>query len=262
MSGETVNKKFKRMSESDRSTEYDHATQKALEEIDLIQNQLDGINEKASEEVLQIEIKYNRLRKPHIEKRSQLISNIPNFWATAIMNHPDISNLFTSQEDEDCLHHLTKLEIEEFENILGFQIKFYFDENPYFHNPVLTKEYIFDSDAPTSKSTPINWKDGVHLGQSLQDSGSKAGKKRHFEATRTSFFTWFSDNVDAYTDNVAEDFKDDLWVNPIQYFLVADGQEDENGVEGEEDSSSEENDDPLDSENPSGSGSTSNITAH
>lgn len=61
------------------------------------------------------------------------------------MNHPDISNLFTSQEDEDCLHHLTKLEIEEFENILGFQIKFYFDENPYFHNPVLTKEYIFDS---------------------------------------------------------------------------------------------------------------------
>lgn len=84
MSGETVNKKFKRMSESDRSTEYDHATQKALEEIDLIQNQLDGINEKASEEVLQIEIKYNRLRKPHIEKRSQLISNIPNFWATAV----------------------------------------------------------------------------------------------------------------------------------------------------------------------------------
>lgn len=54
-------------------------------------------------------------------------------------------------------------------------------------------------------------------------------------------------------------FKDDLWVNPIQYFLVADGQEDENGVEGEEDSSSEENDDPLDSENPSGSGSTSKL---
>lgn len=52
-------------------------------------------------------------------------------------------------------------------------------------------------------------------------------------------------------------FKDDLWVNPIQYFLVADGQEDENGVEGEEDSSSEENDDSLDPENPSGSGSTS-----
>lgn len=67
--------------------------------------------------------------------------------------------------------------------------------------------FKLNSDAPTSKSTPINWKEGVHLGQSFQDSASKVGKKRHFEATRTSFFTWFSDNVDAYTDNIAEDFK-------------------------------------------------------
>ncbi|XP_066158513.1 protein SET [Euwallacea fornicatus] len=259
MSGEPASKKFKRISESERATDYDHATQKTLEEIDLIQNQLDSINEKASEEVLQIEIKYNRLRKPHIEKRSQLISNIPNFWATAIMNHPDISNLFSGQEEEDCLHHLTKLEIEEFENILsGFQIKFYFDENPYFHNPVLTKEYVFDNDSPSSKSTPINWKEGVQLGQTFQEANAKNNRKRRLEATRTSFFTWFTDNVDPYTDNIAEDFKDDLWVNPIQYFLVADGQEEENGVEGEEESSSDENEESLDPENLSGSSTSGN----
>lgn len=72
------------MSESERIADYDHATQKILEEMDVIQTQLDSIKEKASEEVLQIDIKYNRIRKPHLDKRSQLISNIPNFWATAV----------------------------------------------------------------------------------------------------------------------------------------------------------------------------------
>ncbi|XP_050314131.1 protein SET isoform X2 [Anthonomus grandis grandis] len=202
------NKKFKRTSESDRTSDYDHTTQKTLEEIDLIQNQLDSINEKAAEEILQIERKYNRLRKPQFEKRNQLISNIPNFWVTAMMNHPDISNLFTGQEEEDCLHHLTKVEIEEFEDIVsGYSIKFYFDENPYFDNPVLTKEYHLSNDAPTSKSTLINWKDGIMLGQSSQDTGNKTNRKRRLESMKTSFFTWFSDNVDPYTDDIAEDFK-------------------------------------------------------
>lgn len=84
------------MSESDRTADYDHATQKTLEEIDVIQNQLDGINEKASEEILQIERKYNRMRKPHFEKRNQLISNIPNFWVTAVSFVINKNNLLVS----------------------------------------------------------------------------------------------------------------------------------------------------------------------
>ncbi|KAH1023211.1 hypothetical protein HUJ04_012459 [Dendroctonus ponderosae] len=236
MSSETSNKKFKRMSESERIADYDHATQKILEEMDVIQTQLDSIKEKASEEVLQIDIKYNRIRKPHLDKRSQLISNIPNFWATAIMNHPDISNLFSGQEEEDCLHHLTKIEIEDFDDILsGFIIKFYFDENPYFENPVLTKEYVLGNDSPSSKSTPINWKEGVQLGQVSQEV-NKTNRKRRLESTRTSFFTWFTDNVDP----------------------LADGQEEENGVEGEEETSSDENEDPGEPDNQSGSSGQGN----
>lgn len=259
MSGETANKKLKRMSESDRTADYDHATQKTLEEIDSIQNELDSINEKASEEILQIERKYNRVRKPHFEKRNQLIGNIPNFWVTAMMNHPDISNLFTSQEEEDCLHHLTKIEVEEFDDILsGYYIKFYFDENPYFDNAVLTKEYHLGNDTPTSKSTQIIWKEGVQLGQIPQEPTAKTSRKRRLESMKTSFFTWFNDNVDPYTDDIAEDFKDDLWLNPLQYYLVADGQEEENGVEGEEESSSDDNEESVELENMSGSCSQGN----
>lgn len=44
--------------------------------------------------------------------------------------------------EEDCLHYLTKLEVEEAEDITsGYRIDFHFDENPYFENTVLTKEF-------------------------------------------------------------------------------------------------------------------------
>lgn len=44
--------------------------------------------------------------------------------------------------EEDCLHYLTKLEVEEAEDVTsGYRIDFHFDENPYFENTVLSKEF-------------------------------------------------------------------------------------------------------------------------
>lgn len=51
-----------------------------LEEIDTCQNEIDGLNEQASEEILKIEQKYNKLRKPFFEKRSTIISKVINLW--------------------------------------------------------------------------------------------------------------------------------------------------------------------------------------
>lgn len=70
--------------DSSRDREYDPETQKALEEIDSCQNEIDALNEKASEEILKVEQKYNKLRKPFFEKRNELIKKIPNFWVTAV----------------------------------------------------------------------------------------------------------------------------------------------------------------------------------
>lgn len=50
------------------------------------------------------------------------------------------------EEEEDALRYLNKLEVEEFEDIKsGYRINFYFDENPYFTNNVLTKEFHLGS---------------------------------------------------------------------------------------------------------------------
>lgn len=78
------NKKVKKVEDPGDGTEYDLEIQKALEEIDGCQNQIDGLNEKASDEILEVEKKYNKLRKPYFQKRNDIIKRIPNFWVTAV----------------------------------------------------------------------------------------------------------------------------------------------------------------------------------
>ena len=62
----------------------DKEQQEAIEQIDEVQNEIDRLNEQASEEILKVEQKYNKLRQPFFQKRSDLIAKIPNFWVTAV----------------------------------------------------------------------------------------------------------------------------------------------------------------------------------
>lgn len=224
--------------EGEEGRDYDAETQKALEEIDACQNEIDALNEKASEEILKVEQKYNKLRKPYFEKRNDIIKRIPNFWVTAFVNHPQISAIL-EEDEEDCLHYLSKLEVEEFEDIKsGYRINFHFEENPYFENDVLTKEFHLGSSGdPASQSTPIRWKEGNDLTKKGKDKNAGKGRKRVME--QKTFFNWFTDHGDPSADDIAEVIKDDMWPNPLQYYLVPDI-EVENGVEGEDDASEEE----------------------
>ena len=42
------------------------------------------INEEASDKVLEVEQKYNEIRKPVYDKRSDIVKSIPDFWLTAV----------------------------------------------------------------------------------------------------------------------------------------------------------------------------------
>lgn len=224
-------------------------TQKALEEIDSCQNEIDQLNEKASEEILKVEQKYNSLRKPLFEKRNEIISRIPNFWVISFVNHPQVSSII-ADEEEEVLHFLKKVEVEEFEDIKsGYKINFHFEANPYFENLTLTKEFHLGTAGensagdPKTKSTEIKWKEGKNLVQKAQEKEkAKAGKKRNAASAfnpPSSFFGWFCDEGDPSADEVAEIIKDDIWPNPLQYFLVPDLEVEENG-EGETDEEDEQ----------------------
>jgi len=212
----------------------DKEQQEAIEQIDEVQNEIDKLNENASEEILKVEQKYNTLRQPFFKKRSNLIAKIPNFWVTAFVNHPQVSALL-NEDDEEALQYLSKVEVQEFEDIKsGYRIKFAFDSNPYFSNEELSKEFhLNDSGDPSSKSTPINWKEGKDLTKK-DNAAAKQGKKRSHE-DQESFFSWFGDHGDAGADELGEVIKDDIWPNPLQYYLASEIDEETGGDGGEED---------------------------
>jgi len=200
--------------------------QDSIEQIDELQNEIERLNEAASQEILTVEQKFNKLRQPFYGKRSEYIARIPNFWVTAFVNHPQVSALL-GEEDEEVLQYLSKVEIEEFDDIKsGYKINFHFDENPYFDNKCITKEFhLTETGEPSSKSTPINWKPGKDLTQ--RSSAQKSGKKRSHEDLQDSIFSWFSDHTDAGADELGEVIKDDIWPNPLQYYLAAEVDEEQ-----------------------------------
>jgi len=228
--------------------DFDEETQKALEEIDANQNEIDVLNEKASEEILKVEQKYNKLRRPFYDRRNDIIKRIPKFWLTAFINHPQLSAVI-EEDEEDALQYLNRLEVEEFEDIKsGYRIKLHFDaaSNPYFANAVLTKEFLLSSGEPSSSSTPIQWKEGKDLQAKVAAmkaaAANKPGSKRRFAEAR-SFFSWYGDNAEPAADDIAEVIKDDLWPNPLQYFLVPDVEVENGGDDEDEDLEEEEEED-------------------
>lgn len=114
------------------------------------------------------------------------------------------------EHDEPILKHLTDIKLQFKEDPMGFILEFYFEQNEYFTNTVLTKEYSMkcapEADDPfsfegpeifKSKGCTIDWKEGKNV-------TLKTVKKRKKHKTRgvvktvqktvqnESFFNFFS----------------------------------------------------------------------
>ncbi|CAH3038270.1 unnamed protein product [Pocillopora meandrina] len=220
--------------------------QETIEEINAVQNQIDALNEQASEEILKVEQKYNRLRKPHFEQRTDLTKKIPNFWMTVFINHPQMQ-LYIDEEDEEALQYMTSLEVEEFEDIKsGYRIKFGFAENPYFTNEVLFKEVIVNEHGhQLARATPIKWKGGMDLTERYRRQRRTKLEIMKGEEPQT-FFKWFTNQESG--DELGDTIKDDIWPNPLQYFLGSTSgiqEEDEEDDDDVEDDESEDQDDVV-----------------
>lgn len=142
------------------------------------------------------------------------------------------------------MHYMTKLEVEEFEDIKsGFRIRLFFDENPYFENQVLEKELRLGSTGGSSSiNCKINWKAGSELAARV----ARRSKSGHHQR---SFFSWLTESSANHdVDDIAEVIKDDMWPNPLQYFLVPDI-EVENGVSGQKNRLDDDEDDDEDEYN-------------
>ncbi|KAK4778580.1 hypothetical protein SAY86_006108 [Trapa natans] len=226
----------------------------SIERLQEIQDELEKINEEASDKVLEVEQKYNEIRRPVYDKRSEIINSIPDFWLTAFLSHPALGELLTD-EDQKIFKYLSSLEVEDSKDVKsGYSITFNFRPNPYFEDTKLTKTFTFLDEGTTKISaTSIKWKEGMGLPNGVGPE-KKGQNKRPF--TEDSFFQWFSDTqqkdiIDEINDEVflpvclliysvllfcklllflkviniplvgmqiAELIKEDLWPNPLNYF--------------------------------------------
>merc|ERR1712189_91354 len=106
---------------------------------------------KASEEILAVERKFNKLRKPLYQKRQEQIRKIDKenqtkFWWTAFQKHPMLAPML-SPEEEEIMAYLDEIEVVDNDDIKsGFEIKFNFQENPSFTNKPLVKSFFVNNE--------------------------------------------------------------------------------------------------------------------
>ncbi|KAF1760726.1 hypothetical protein GCK72_008975 [Caenorhabditis remanei] len=189
------------------------AVKEKLIELDAVQHQLDVMSEKAAEEVLRVEKAFNKKRMPIYEKRKALTTKIDHFWQTAFLNHHLLSTAIP-EEQEDLLGALRDLEVQEFEDIRsGFRIVMTFDQNEYFENTVITKSYHLQSETPSTQITEIKWRE------------NKKPPPKPEDESAVTFLEWLNYAAPPDSDEIAEVIKDDLFVNPLQYYVMPDMQE-------------------------------------
>ncbi|XP_018608313.1 testis specific protein Y-linked isoform X2 [Scleropages formosus] len=181
-----------------------------------VQMRLEALEKKATRLHQQVDLKFRQQRRPHLDQRSAIIQGIPGFWVTTFLNHPQLSS-HIDETDEDALSYMTNLEVESFKSSkLGYRIAFHFGRNAYFQNSIIVKEFHPGvGGSMLSFSNPILWHRGKNLttqSQLVKESGSSK--------MYTSFFSWFSDHSNPGRDEIAEILKDDLYRNPLRYYLT------------------------------------------
>uniref|UniRef100_A0A8I3S6M9 TSPY like 2 n=2 Tax=Canis lupus familiaris TaxID=9615 RepID=A0A8I3S6M9_CANLF len=245
-------KRKQRKVKKERNAEKIECILQALENIQL---DLEAVNIKAGKAFLRLKRKFIQMRRPFLERRDLIIQHIPGFWVKAtshehrrnsapaslllfpawpslppslieqslldlncslhqFLNHPKISILI-NQRDEDIFRYLTNLQVQDLRHIsMGYKMKLYFQTNPYFTNMVIVKEFQRNrSGRLVSHSTPIRW----HRGQEPQ------ARRHRNQDTNHSFFSWFSNHSLPEADRIAEIIKNDLWVNPLRYYMMGEG---------------------------------------
>lgn len=201
-------------------------------EMDTCQNTLDVWSEVEVKEKLAVSAKYDSLKKIHFDKRNKLIERIPNFWITAIQNHPDLSLLIENDEVRDIFRYVTKIDM----NLLKgghLRMKVFFQENPYIENKVLVKEFTVGEEENISKTTNIIWKKNIK-----SDQEKLLGSRKRKLNDEQNFFDWFS------AENANDDFTSTqfyaIWETPLSSYTM--DQINESGEEEEMDQSDDDED--------------------
>jgi len=152
-----------------------------------------------AKEIAELQAKFNKQVAPMIEKRRAKLAeaSLPFFWRH-VLQHSLIGELI-EEHDEPVLDSLQDMTIEPNEDLdTGYKVHFYFAENEFFTNKVLTKTYQLertskwdpDLEAKKIDSTKVDWKKGKDVTLREKTKG-KGKKKKTVRVPQQSFFRFF-----------------------------------------------------------------------
>ncbi|KAL2534075.1 Nucleosome assembly protein 1-2 [Abeliophyllum distichum] len=205
---------------------------KRVEALKEIQSQHDELEAKFFEERAALEDKYQKLYEPLYSKRYEIVNGVvevedqgedktkedkgvPDFWLMAMKTNEILAEEI-SERDEETLKYLKDIKWCRIDNPKGFKLEFFFDNNPFFKNSVLTKTYhMIDDEEPILEKaigTEIEWYPGKCLTQKVLKKKPKKGSKNVKPITKTekceSFFNFFNPpEVPENDDDIDEDLK-------------------------------------------------------
>ena len=210
---------YKKFENDNYGKEYDELQDKYDKQYDEIYSKIDDIVNTTDK----IELTAEEMEKYGITDDGET-KRIDDYWEKVIIN----SRYFTiTDKDKVILKYLTKVKMVKLpESVMDFKVDFYFKENEFFSNEILTKKYIYGKDALLKKAegTKINWS-SADKNTTIEKVKKriKKGKKYFTEYKETkvdSFFSFFSqvEDMSFITDEVTF-FKEDLFGNQLEYYM-------------------------------------------
>ena len=210
---------YKKFENDNYGKEYDELQDKYDKQYDEIYSKIDDIVNTTDK----IELTAEEMEKYGITDDGET-KRIDDYWEKVIIN----SRYFTiTDKDKVILKYLTKVKMVKLpESVMDFKVDFYFKENEFFSNEILTKKYIYGKDALLKKAegTTINWSSpDKNTTIEKVKKRIKKGKKYYTEYKDTkvdSFFSFFSqvEDMSFITDEVTF-FKEDLFGNQLEYYM-------------------------------------------
>jgi len=208
---------------------------------------------KFDDEFLELEIKYEKLRQPHLDERKKIINlttdgkfdGIPSFWENVLKNS-ELAGELIQPHDYDSLKYLEDVTFTVDDSPKGFTIEFHYGENPYFKNKVLKKKFIEGEEGEDKgriikcTGTEIDWaSDDKNLTKKIvykkkkHKTGGKTKKVKSYEE-QESFYQYFKeldkpeeDTEEAYImesllgsdSEIGQTIRESIIPNAIDYYL-------------------------------------------
>ena len=147
---------------------------------DIIQGKLDP-------DKILTEEDYNKYNINKDSEKSEINLNykeINDFWLTALKNC-DYFNI--NKNEEKILHFLKDIKIELHENKIDLTLIYFFEQNEYFKNNIIKKQYFYNSSNEKLEKSEY---DEIIWNQNYQNINSKEGRKEN----KKSFFDMFNKN--------------------------------------------------------------------